>query len=379
MFSVRCEILMPSEVWQLLQLESSSAAPPLWPLRGLAAAVAGGAHLLAFAELGEALVVERQPGVVVALLHERVTLVDLVDHGHEVARDFAVGHVGVGRVAEAGDAGDGIDRSRLLQGREADRRSRGGGRHLRPAVGALVGVADHAITHLHPRAAAVEGKLAVADVAVVDRDVLARQLGRCQHLAGGRNEVVGDIHGVGHVHGRGHLGTGRRIRARAGCRAADLDRQPVRQVGRPGQVAQVFPAVVAAVGESVDDGLGAGNVAVEGVLVGTWLAAHGLQLALVVGAGAGGGKSARRGVDAGDDIAHPGGRLAVGARHQLGDGERQVGVTAHRCGGRLGLQLLEAFDRTPLIVDDREFDDRRAGNGDAADGGGEAGVLPLLG
>ena len=158
-------------------------------------------------------------------------------------------------------------------------------RDLLATVGALVGVADHAVAHLDARAAAVEGELAVADVAVVDRHVLAGQFGRRQHLAAGRHEVVGDVDRVGHVHGRRRLHAVRRVGARAGRRAADLDRQAVRQVRLPGQVAEVVLAVVAAEGQAIDEGLGAWHVAEEGVLVRARLAGHGFQRALVVGAG----------------------------------------------------------------------------------------------
>src|SRR6185295_11939943 len=93
-----------------------------------------------------------------------------------------------------------VDEPRL-RGEGADRPVRGEGRLLL-AVAALVGVADDAVLRL-VAAAAVEARrvlglaqarhaaeLAVARLAVRDRDDLAREVARGDLVAGGRDEVV---------------------------------------------------------------------------------------------------------------------------------------------------------------------------------------------
>ncbi len=261
---------------------------------------------------------------------------DRVDHDREVAHRLAVRELPRLLVPR---------RHRLLRAVVVDDLV-GAQRRRRLPVLALVGVADHAIPGVDPRAATVERQMAVAVVARGDRHDVA--------LRGGR--VVDEVDRLFQVHRRDRrVRAVRRVVAGVARRAGNLHGHALRLAGVVARVAEI---ALHRVGAGVDEGLHLRDVHGERVLV--LPVAQVLQLAVAVGARRPqAGHLTRAGIDPHHDVVHPVARTAVGARHQLGDRGAHAALRRQRRARGQRVHLVEADDGVAVEVGHPERDRRR--------------------
>ncbi len=197
--------------------------------------------------------------------------------------------------------------------------------------------------------------------------------------AGGGHEVIGDVGRSqdGHA-GDAAVGAVGRVGAGAAGVAADLDGHAVDQVRLVAHVAEVLADLVlrGVVGVAVQEGLGGGDVPVEGVGVGAVTVVH--QGARVVGAGLGGGRGGGGGGHRGHDVAHPLAGAAADAGHELRDGEAEVAVGRHQRARGLAGEA-QAADGGALAVSDGEVHHWLGAHGHAGDAAVEGQLAPLVG
>ena len=299
----------------------------------------------------------------VALLDQLLTHVGLVDHVGVVA-DCATIHHGRCRACGASECQATVGACEFLAEGVAD----------------LIGVAGHAVPGIF--AAAVRQHFSVvAGAARVDLDDVAG----VGHRSAVRPEVVHCIGGVDHRHRSGCArGVGGRIvRACAGGIATNLDAQAVRQCGVKRQVAQVrlLGQAVGRVNQRCDNILGLGDIAVEGVLVGTITVIHQRTLRVRSREGAAPGRCRGRVARSGggngasllchgwggcNQVADPLAGVAIGSGNQFSQSERHIGQTSDGCSRALGL-VAQADDGQAIGVRHGELDYRCAGNRHAVD------------
>ena len=258
---------------------------------------------------------------------------------------------------------------------------------LRRVVAALVGMAGHAIPRIDTASVWPGGleQVAMAFLAGRTLDDFARTGCRDRRVMSGVRrisheiEIEYEVERIFHIDGRGHLHAIGRVGSGATLRPGNLQHDAVQLRRVKSEVIKVGLDGVAGIGSGVDDRLRVGNVTRELVSVGALRRVVSQRAVGIVVGGPGGGFNAGRDSDVGHQIIDPAARTVVGARHQFGDGSKNVLLRHQHVGGRgLAVVAFKTENGVAGAVRQRELDLRLA-EGSPDDCSTRLQRLPLLG